>query len=504
MTVWPGLVGPTYQLRSLNVDAERCMNLYPEAIGIADYYTARIMGRDAGGSKTVFALYVTPGFTSAVTLSGPSVPGLFAQDGRAFAVSGSTFYELTVSVTGTVSATSRGTLAQATQAFPVPTICSNGTGGNQLFITSGGYGYIYSLTANTLTLIADTAFPQGAALVGGFTDSYFLVLVANSAKFQISAEEDGTTWNVLGVPQVGQREDGSDLITSMVVDHREVWLFGNATAEAWIDTGATFPFAPIQGSFSQVGTSSAFGPCALGGTVYFIGQSPRGERVAYALNASTPERVSTYAVEQVWSTYATTADAQSYAYEQGGHTFWVINFPSANATWVFDIATQMWHQRGHWDATMADYARQLPMSHCFAWGTTHLVGDRASGNVYALSLSTYAENGAPLRWERQTVHLSTEQKRNVHHRLQVDLQVGQGLVTGQGSNPQVMLQWSNDGGQTWSNEYWQSAGVIGAYNARVIWRRLGHARDRVYRVAGSDPVFTALATAYLDVTPGLS
>jgi len=108
----------------------------------------------------------------------------------------------------------------------------------------------------------------------------------------------------------------------------------------------------------------------------------------------------------------------------------------------------------------------------------------------------------PQRRLRRAPHLTDEARWLFYRSLQIDMDTGVGLVTGQGSDPQVMLRWSDDGGVTWSNEHWASAGRMGTYTTRVTWHRLGRARDRVFEVVVSDPVAWQLAAAYLDVEPG--
>jgi hypothetical protein len=136
-----------------------------------------------------------------------------------------------------------------------------------------------------------------------------------------------------------------------------------------------------------------------------------------------------------------------------------------------------------------------------------IVGDFENGNLYSLDLNTYADNGGVQKWLRSWRALPTDQnnlKRTAQHSLQLDCESGTGLNNGQGSDPQVMLRWSDDGGHTWSNEHWASMGKIGQYFRRVIWRRLGMTlklRDRVYEVSGTDPVKVAIMGAQLDVTP---
>jgi hypothetical protein len=132
-----------------------------------------------------------------------------------------------------------------------------------------------------------------------------------------------------------------------------------------------------------------------------------------------------------------------------------------------------------------------------------IVGDYENGNIYAFDMETYADNGQIQKWLRSWRALPTGQnnlKRTTHHSLQLDMETGVGLNSGQGSDPEVMLRWSDDGGHTWSNEHWVKVGKIGQYFKRAIWRRLGMTlklRDRVYEVSGTDPVKISITGAEL-------
>jgi hypothetical protein len=126
-----------------------------------------------------------------------------------------------------------------------------------------------------------------------------------------------------------------------------------------------------------------------------------------------------------------------------------------------------------------------------------IVGDYANGNIYALSNTEYTENGTTIRRLRRCPHLTSDFNQVFFELLQLQFQPGVGLSTGQGSDPQAMLRWSDDGGSTWKNEHWKTIGKIGKYENRVIWRRLGHARDRVFEVVVSDPVKAVIVSANL-------
>ena len=246
-------------------------------------------------------------------------------------------------------------------------------------------------------------------------------------------------------------------------------------------------------------------------------------------------RVSTHAVEYAIAQYGNISDAFAYTYQQEGHGFYVLTFPSANATWVYDAATQAWHERA--GLVNGQFTRHRSNCQCNFGGET-IVGDFENGNIYKYSLEVYADNGAPQKWLRSWRALPTGQnnlKRTAQHSLQLDAESGVGLngftteqvffldtqngdnlITENGNyiaaeitstvlaDPKVMLRWSDDGGHNWSNEHWTSMGGIGKFGQRIIWRRLGmttRIRDRVYEVSGTDPVKVAIMGAELHLSP---
>jgi hypothetical protein len=100
--------------------------------------------------------------------------------------------------------------------------------------------------------------------------------------------------------------------------------------------------------------------------------------------------------------------------------------------------------------------------------------------------------------------VSNENVRIFYRKFELDLERGVGLVSGQGSDPEVMVRLSRDGGHTWGEPMRMSAGRMGEYTTRVIARRLGQARDTVFEVTVSDPVAWSLVQAWLDLEAGTS
>jgi hypothetical protein len=270
--------------------------------------------------------------------------------------------------------------------------------------------------------------------------------------------------------------------------------------------------------------------------LFWLGRDRRGQGIVYRANGYTGVRISTHAVEWQIQQYADMSDAIGYTYQQDGHSFYVLVFPSANTTWVYDAATQAWHERAGW----SNGAFTRHRGNCqMAFNNKIVIGDFENGNIYAFDLEVYADNGNIQRWLRTWRALPTgtnNLRRTTHHSLQLDCESGVGLsgyapndfiglllaengdtivteagdklelevAATQGANPAIMLRWSDDGGHTWSNEHWSYMGRIGQFGRRVFWRRLGMTlklRDRVYEVSGTDPVKIAIMGAELILSP---
>lgn len=471
---YPYFVGPSYQAQNKSATSERLINWYPEAAA-------------SPGAKASLGLMPAPGFRTFVDLAETPVRGLFALDGRCFAAAGYGLYELfgngTWAYCGAIERDER----------PV-TFCSNGDGGDEIFLTSGGVGYRFDLTTNTLTV------ELSSANVCGFLDGFFLSLDMATSTLRISNLLDGSTWDA---GKVTQRTAGADKWLTLAVVNRSIWLFGSQTTEVWYNAGLPqFPFAPIPGAFMDTGIGALASIARVDNSLMWLGANDQGERVIYRANGYTPVRISTHAVEAALSKYAAVSDAVGWSYQEEGHTFYVLTFPSANATWVYDAATGLWHERLFYDVAGAGYVAYRPQVHAFTFGR-HLVGDRLSGVVSEMSVNLATDvDGRGIRRVRRAPILSAEEGWIVYHSFQLDLETGLGLPTGQGADPQIMLRLSRDGGHSWGAERWVSAGRMGQYGRRAIWRRLGRARNLTAEIAVSDPIPWRLTDAFIQLERG--
>lgn len=473
-------LGSFYVARSVNVADDRCINLIPEIIPQA--------------GKTPAWLFRAPGLRLLAAVGGGPVRGLWQVGAYLYVASGNEFYQ----VDRNFSATLLGNVSGTGQV----SISDNGT---QIFIACNPDGFIYNTLTGVFQQITDPDF-AGAVQVG-YLDGYFVFTEPNSQRFWITSLLDGTAIDPL---DFASAEGFPDNIVGMIVDHRELWLFGTTTTEVWYDAGlADFPFTRIQGAFNELGCAAAFSVAKLDNQIYWLGADARGFGIVYRANGYVGQRVSTHAVEWQIQSYGDVSDAIAYTYQQDGHSYYVLIFPSAETSWVFDVATGAWHERAAWDTELGTWYRHR--SNCqTVFGSDIVVGDYQNGNLYAFDLQTYADNGQIQRWLRSWRALPTDANtlaRTAQHSLQLDCEAGVGLNSGQGSDPQVMLRWSDNGGHTWSNEHWRSMGRIGDYGHRTFWRRLGMTeklRDRVYELSGTDAVKLAFTGAELMISPTAS
>ena len=116
-----------------------------------------------------------------------------------------------------------------------------------------------------------------------------------------------------------------------------------------------------------------------------------------------------------------------------------------------------------------------------------------------MSQDVFTDNGREIAMERTFTHLSDQNQRIIFSDLTIGVEVGDGLQSGQGSDPLITLYLSRGGGRSWSGGKQGSIGRVGQYRIRSIFRRLGQARIMTFRIRISDPIKRAITGCYLNV-----
>jgi len=528
-----------------------------------------------------------------------SIRGLFTINGRTFGAADNTLFEIFVNST----AASEGLIAN--DSLPVSMAAS----AQQLIIASGGALYLFNLATNALSTIPAANFTGPVSLVG-YSDSFFIALIADSNRFYVSGPLDATDWTTNGAALVSVFPDN---LVSMLVDHREIWLWSATKCVVYYDSGNIFPFDVVPGGYIEQGCAAKFSPVKLDNTVFWLGSDDRGAAVVWRAQGYTPARVSNHAIEFAMQGYSRVDDAIGYSFQMEGHYFYQLDFPSAGKTWRYDTATNMWHEVGFWDVNFGFFRGHLSQFHTFNFGK-HLVGGRESNKIYDMEIpkwngSTWdfaTDDGALIRRVRRAAHVSDDQHFVAHHQVQIFLETGLGpipalpgsdlptsiilidssnalwsmginnigiltttggatgtpqtlffndadtnttswrlgvnligaitltsvpynanyptvlpMVSQNGTGrfvfyvnftgiaitspngtveraPQISISWSDDS-HTWSNEYILDCGKAGEFKARVMKRRLGRSRDRVYQIAMTDPVPWRIIAGYAEI-----
>jgi hypothetical protein len=478
---YPGFIAGSAPSASPIATCERTMNFYVEKVATQ-------------GPQSKLALYPTPGQQNWITAvsSGGVLTDIGGRGGiytgsRAFVLIGVGLYE--VFADGTI--TRRGTVT--TDGKPGQ-FAYNGTGGNQLGIASGSNGYCYALGTNVLTQVL-----AGECHQIGMLDEYFLALNQTTGELRLSNLNDGATWDPT---QFALRSAQPDPWLALAVNPPDIWLLGANTGDVWYDAGTSpFPLAARTGLNITYGIIAPFSLAVTSGAVLWLSSNRDGAGVVVGARGYTPQPISSIELDTAIAGYqrtSTIADAEALVYQLLGHTFYVLRFPSANATWQYDLTTQIWTELGDWNSTRGDYDVWGPRFHVYAFGK-HIVGEAATGTLSLLDViyGTKA-NGDLIRRLRRGPVLVNELKRLSINRFELAMDTGLGLQVGQGSNQQVMGRFSGDGGKTYGNERSCGAGFVGQYAHRVFWSRLGSPRLWVPEVVMTDPTPWRILDAYVN------
>jgi hypothetical protein len=296
-------------------------------------------------------------------------------------------YDLTIDATthgltgdagGIFDSTDVGSNIQITggTGFTVQTLTITSVVNGQAFSTGGSWGTDGSYWGTGIEWLYSGGNPEYVtALQGAFLDGTFFAPQPDSKIVYYSAVNDGTSWDPLSF---FSKEAYPDNVAGIIADHEQLYLLGSLeSAEVWGDTGNTLnPFQRNPSYFMHYGIGATWSVSRLStGIAWIGGDVRRGERVAYLASGFVPQRISTAAIEKAWALYGTVTDAIAYTVIMDGHESWVVNFPTGQATWVYDVGLGEWHQRGYWKGVSTTIANNIVP------GTTDWVTPASIANI---------------------------------------------------------------------------------------------------------------------------
>jgi len=540
-----GVITASISGTTLTVSAVTSGTLYPGQTIQGSTVTPNTIITALGSGSVLSAAIATAG-------TGYAVNDVITVLGGVYGASPATFTVTAIGGSGAVS-TLTETFPGSYTSLPINPASTSTSGSgtgltlNLTFGTGTGNTGNYVIN-NSQTVSSETMYALNFSVMpstdGAFTGGTVVDIVDNYFVYNDPNTQQWAASNVLSPITYGlsyaSKFTGPDNLVSLVCDHGQVYLLGEKTSEVWADVGTfPFPFQRIPGSSSEHGISAPFSVARLGNSFAYLAKNNRGQAEIVMMNGYFPQRISTHAVENTLVDQYV-GDAVAYTYQLEGHETYVISFPSLDLTWAYDIATQLWH-KWLWVDNNNVYHRHRSNCSAFFQGIV-LVGDWQNGQIYQLDPTNYTDNGDTIRRVRRAPHLVTDLQRQYFDEFQIQFQPGvgtTGLSKSEGAfygndliiapsqiysigpnqeviiglynavsasttttNPQAMLRWSNDGGSTWSKEYWTSIGQSGKYQNRIIWRRLGWSRDRIFEVVVTDPIKAVIVSANLKASEG--
>lgn len=477
-------VGQSYHLNSVDVSAQRCVNMYPEV-------------QDDGKAKVVVCLKLTPGLIQWANQNFSDVyknRGLYlASDGRFFSVCGHTLNSLTTAGAVGLSWTLAG---RSGQDYNIVHFADNGT--NMLVATGdanpSNFDAIVNLDTNVRTYVTDTDYPKGRFC--GILDGFFIVNKPDTIFAYYSALDDPTDWSSL---RRISKEANTDNVTALIVHNGRLLLIGSQSHEWFYNTGdSNQQFLRMQGTAKNIGIQAPDSLAENGTSVFWLASNETGYGQVYMTTDFFPVPISTLAIEQDIHSYTTTSDAEGFCYQQEGQEFYQLNFPTAGKTWVLNVKSGMWHEQSHRNPTTGIEGAHRARVQGFFNGKNY-VGQRNSQLIHELSTTTYTDNGDTILRRRSSPHVWNSLERIFYKSIEFDVSSGVGLGSGQGSDPKLRLRWSNDGGHTWTDYHLLDVGKIGKYGTRVKYNRLGSSRNRVFEITYSEPTDLTILGAFVEV-----
>jgi len=460
------LVGPTYQARDTSVSDQVTRGFYIET------------SREA---SEPFALLQFPGLKNLSSSSGQD-RGAGTYNEELYVVSANTLYH----VDSLGVKTSIGSIGGGSQCVLVD------DGARLVIATAGQKPYSYDGTtlsagsdvdlplANTVAYINDRVVYDGSESEAVFADLENPLVVNSANVTRIDAQSDDTV--------------------AAYAFNQQLYFMGTRSINPYYATGAgNPPYTAVQNATNtSLGIKSVYSLASNPNFMYFHGSDGQ----IYRLRGSQPQVISNPAIAQAISKYPDVSKGRGSCFSFDNQNFYYITFPNSGS-WLYSEGVG-WTNLAHGPDNDASLISRVISVYGGLYAT-----DRRNGNIYKLDFDTWTNDGETIFRQRTIpkitpASLGAPGRRIFIDRIVINLRLGVGILNGQGSNPQIMMDWRNGGKGPWSSERWKSLGELGDTEVQVYWDDLGdfETSGREFRFRVSDPVNIGLYSASMNFEVG--
>lgn len=494
----------SYSGKSTNVSSERMVNLYsetPETTQLVFYPSNNTSARSP-------VYYNFPGLKSDGTFGADPALGTRCQivhNGKLYIVVGNILYSKNTSGTILNEFTAGGYFFPT--SVGMMSVASNGSFGNQLAFVDGVTSAVFVWNSSTGVFVTQ-ALPAG--LLSGtpivpthitYMDGYFIINEKGFGQFYLSAPYDGLVWSTIFSANA---ERDPDNIVALANTFKELYLIGETTTEIWYNSGNVVPFDPIPNLSIERGTIAPFSVNDLEGVIFMLSKSKAGALQVIAFSGGNETVLSTPPVEYSMSKYSTPEDATAQVLKVNNHAFYILSFHAAKKTWIYDLAEKTWGELESYDPINIMYNKWRSSFATFFNNKVHC-GSKETNTSFVLDEDTFVEtvDSLPNRQILLSQVFESDRIRLFFSDIEIYMEHGLApLEPALGFDPELQLEWSDDGGKTWDGPIYEKYGKTGEYLTMVRFSALGSSYNRIFRLTNVAYSKFTIVGVYVNISKG--
>jgi len=469
-TVPINITGPTYQSRSRPLSSQLTVNMYQQF---------------AEGGKDKFVLHSFPGQKLISSVVGTVDRGQHRMKEVQFKVVDKTLYQ----VDSAGVHVSKGEITGNKR-------CIFEDDGENLVIVSDQV-FVFNSFNDTLVINQNINLTDVLSIT--IINNQFIYTQENISFMALP----GDPFAISGLDGIGA-ESSPDRLVRDYVFNQTIYRFGVRTTEPWYNSEVgTPPIDRIEGQEFSVGLGAINSVANTDNAIYWLGD----DKAIYRVSGGINERISTDGISNSIEAMTVMDDAFGYTFTLQGQDFYLITFPSEDITFVINekLGVDGWFNLSSIvrnSISGGDKAGKYSGTSLLQVYDKIIVG--SGGKNLELRLDEFTQDTDTMLRTRITSSINGELVGARGHEIKMSsiefiMEVGVGLVTGQGEVPKLMIEASYDGGRSFAEGDWVEIGRAGEYTLRVEWFNMMTFTDLILRITISDPVPVSIYSAAIDL-----